>query len=105
MDRLSEAKLNDIIKTKFKDFLETLERIINIIKMQGKTIAQVREVNDSIAFIDSYKYSKNESLLDIVECVYDEYSEYLSKNNKLDFVDMVKKATYYIESGQYTKKI
>ena len=104
LDRLSEAKLNDIIKTKFKDFLETLERIINIIKMQGKTIAQVREVNDSIAFIDSYKYSKNESLLDIVECVYDEYSEYLSKNNKLDFVDMVKKATYYIESGQYTKK-
>ena len=104
LDRLSEAKLNDIIKTKFKDFLETLERIINIIKMQGKTIEQVREVNDSIAFIDSYNYSKNELLLDIVEYVYDEYSEYLSKNNKLDFVDMVKKATYYIESGQYTKK-
>lgn len=103
-DRLSEAKLNDIIKTKFKDFLENLERIINIIKMQGKTVEQVREVNDSIAFIDTYNYSKNESLLDIVECVYDEYSEYLSKNNKLDFVDMVKKATDYIESGQYTKK-
>ena len=104
LDRLSEAKLNDIIKTKFKDFLETLERIINIIKMQGKTIEQVREVNDSIAFIDSYNYSKNELLLDIVEYVYDEYSEYLSKNNKLDFVDMVKKATDYIESGKYTKK-
>ena len=103
-NRLSEAKLNDIIKTKFKDFLENLERIINIIKMQGKTIAQVREVNDSIAFIDSYNYSKNESLLDIVESVYEEYSEYLIKNNKLDFVDMVKKATDYIESRKYTKK-
>lgn len=103
-DRLSESKLNDIIKTKFKDFLENLERIINIIKMQGKTIAQVREVNDSIAFIDSYNYSKNESLLDILECVYEEYSEYLIKNNKLDFVDMVKKATDYIESGKYTKR-
>ena len=103
-NRLSEAKLNDIIKTKFKDFLENLERIINIMKIQGKTIAQVREVNDSIEFIDSYNYSKNKLLLDIVACVYDKYSEYLSKNNQLDFVDMIKKATNYIESGKYTKK-
>lgn len=78
------------------DGLATLmETVINLIKSNGYTISVVRKMNNGIHSSD------NALILSLVEPVFDAYVCKLEEQGEIDFNDMIRLATRYVEEGKY----
>ena len=75
---------------------ELFETIINLIKSNGYTIATVRQLN-----IGNSNAQNNNTLLSLLEPIFNSYCAYLNEHNEIDFNDMINMATQYVEQRKY----
>ena len=76
--------------------IELFETVINLIKSNGYTIATVRQMN-----IGNSNAQNNNTLLSLLEPIFNSYCAYLNEHNEIDFNDMINMATQYVEQGKY----
>jgi len=76
--------------------IELFETIINLIKSNGYTIATVRQLN-----IGNSNAQNNNTLLSLLEPIFNSYCAYLNEHNEIDFNDMINMATQYVEQRKY----
>jgi len=81
-------------------FVELTETIINLIKSNGYTIAQVR----SIVPPRNVATVANLMILALVEPIYEAYCSTLLQRGEIDFNDMINLATQYVQEGKYHYK-
>jgi DNA helicase-4 len=67
------------------------------------SIKDVRSRADKIE--KGFLKNRNHLFLDIIEPIYEEYEAHLIKKKQIDFSDMINKATNYIASRKYKRKI
>ncbi len=78
--------------------MKSIETVISLIKSNDYTIEEVRKMCSL-----EFKTDKI-ALLDIIEPLYDYYNEYLVKNNKVDFNDMINRASKLVAKGKFKHK-
>lgn len=76
--------------------IELFETMIGLIKSNGYSIADVRQLN-----IGSRNARTNSVILSLIEPVYNAYCSYLAKHEEIDFNDMINMATKYVEQKKY----
>ncbi len=76
--------------------IELFETVINLIKSNGYTIDTVRQLN-----IENINAQNNNTLLLLLEPIFNSYCAYLNEHNEIDFNDMINMATQYIEQKKY----
>lgn len=76
--------------------IELFETVINLIKSNGYTIATVRQLN-----IGNSNAQNNNTLLSLLEPIFNSYCTYLNEHNEIDFNDMINMATQYVDQRKY----
>ena len=64
--------------------IELFETVINLIKSNGYTIATVRQLN-----IGNSNAQNNNTILSLLEPIFNSYCAYLNEHKEIDFNDMV----------------
>lgn len=72
--------------------ISLFETVINLTKSNQYSIDYLRQKNFS---------SSSETLLLLIEPIFNEYNHYLSSHGEIDFNDMINLAASYIEQGKY----
>ena len=75
---------------------ELFETVIHLIKSNGYTIADVRQLN-----IGNGNAQNNHIVLSLVEPIFNAYRAYLTEHGEIDFNDMIHAAARYVEEGKY----
>lgn len=76
--------------------IELFETVINLIKSNGYTIATVRQLN-----IGNSNAQNNNTILSLLEPIFNSYCAYLNEHKEIDFNDMINMATQYVEQRKY----
>ena len=76
--------------------IELFETLINLIKSNGYDIPTVRQLNHTGKNIQT-----NNILLSLLEPIYNEYCQYLTEHEEIDFNDMITLASKYVRQGKY----
>lgn len=76
--------------------VELFETLINLIKSNHYDIATVRELNRA-----GSSQRANNTLLSLLEPIYNSYCQYLSEHKEIDFNDMINLASEYVRQGKY----
>lgn len=76
--------------------IELFETVINLIKSNGYTIATVRQLN-----IGNSNAQNNNTVLSLLEPIFNSYCSYLNEHKEIDFNDMINMAKQYVEQGKY----
>lgn len=76
--------------------IELFETVINLIKSNGYTIATVRQLN-----IGNSNAQNNNTILSLLEPIFNSYCAYLNEHKEIDFNDMINMATQYVEQNKY----
>ncbi len=77
--------------------MDLFETVINLIRSNGYTISDVRN-----KIPKSTTYRSCQTVLSLIEPVYDAYCKYLALNDEIDFNDMINTAASYIKQGKYS---
>lgn len=80
----------------FDGIIELFETVINLIKSNGYTIDTVQQLN-----AQSSNAQNNSVIIALIEPIYNAYCNYLTKQEEIDFNDMINIATEYVEQGRY----
>ena len=103
--QIMDDLLNDEEKiSEYWDFILLVETFINLFKGNGYSkdkFNEFRRINENSFTLQDKE--KHEMFLDIVEDIYDNYYDYLKKNNLIDFNDMINDATEIIINEGYYK--
>lgn len=75
--------------------IELMTTIINLIKSNGYTIDDVRNLCNTKADI------KNTPIISLVEPIFINYQDELKKNSEIDFNDMINMSTKLVKEGKY----
>lgn len=70
--------------------------VINLIKSNNYSYEKVRQINEG-----NQNCKDNKILLDLIEPIFNAYSETLKRNNEIDFNDMINIATDYVLQNKY----
>ncbi len=76
--------------------IELFETLINLIKSNGYTISDVRQLN-----VGNSNAQANNNILTLLEPIFNAYCDYLSINKEIDFNDMINIATEYVRISKY----
>lgn len=76
--------------------IELFETVINLIKSNGYTIDEVRQLN-----VGSSNALSNLEILRLIEPIFEAYNSCLKENNEIDFNDMIHLAKQYVLDGKY----
>lgn len=76
--------------------IELFETLINLIKSNNYDISDIRRLNAS-----SRSERTNNTVISLIEPIFNDYLQYLRLNNEIDFNDMINKAVEYVDSGRY----
>lgn len=76
--------------------IELFETVINLIKSNGYTIANVRQLNEG-----NINARSNSIVISLVEPILKAYDSQLIKNREIDFNDMINMARQYVDEGKY----
>lgn len=76
--------------------IELFETVINLIKSNGYTIATVWQLN-----IGNSNAQNNNTILSLLEPIFNSYCVYLNEHKEIDFNDMINMATQYVEQRKY----
>lgn len=71
--------------------------VINLIKSNNYSFDKVRQLNEN-----SPNRRENRTILDLIEPIFNAYSETLKQNGEIDFNDMINIATDYVLQNKYT---
>lgn len=77
--------------------VELFETVINLIKSNGYTVDTVRELN----MASGNDAQNNNTVLSLLEPIFDSYCAYLTEHDEIDFNDMINSATQFVEQGKY----
>ena len=80
----------------FDGIIELFETLINLIKSNDYDIALVRKLNQT-----GNNTHTNNTLLSLLEPIYNAYCQYLSDHKEIDFNDMINLASKYVKQGKY----
>jgi len=94
----NELEEND--KSLLEGFSQLAGTIINLLRSNAYTIKQVRNMIPT----NVISSSSNLLILDLIEPIYDAYSQELIKKGEIDFNDMINKATKYVRERKYIHK-
>lgn len=72
------------------------ETVINLIKSNGYSIATVRQLN-----IRNSNAQNNNTILSLLEPIFNSYCAYLHEHKEIDFNDMINMATQFVEQRKY----
>lgn len=72
-----------------------LETVMNLIKSNGYSISRVRQMNGGI------HAQRNELVLSLAEPIIEAYDSCLKNRGEIDFNDMIRLATRYVEEGKF----
>ena len=75
---------------------KSFETVANLIKSNDYTFDEVRKM-----CVDEFK-GNNLCLLNLIEPLYEYYNEYLVRENKVDFNDMINRASKLVEEGKFS---
>lgn len=75
---------------------ELFETLISLIKSNNYTIDDVHRLNTGNSNVHA-----NKIILQLLEPIFNEYCQYLSNNNAIDFNDMINTAAQYIRDGRF----
>ena len=76
--------------------IELFETLINLIKSNGYDIATVRRLNHAGSNMQT-----NNTLLSLLEPIFNAYCQYLADHKEIDFNDMINLASEYVRQGKY----
>ncbi|MBR6617567.1 MAG: UvrD-helicase domain-containing protein [Oscillospiraceae bacterium] len=76
--------------------IELFETLINLIKSNGYDISTVRRLNAG-----GIHCQANNTLLSLLEPIFNSYCAYLHEHQEIDFNDMINLATQYVQNGRY----
>lgn len=77
--------------------VELIETIINLLKSNDYSIAQLRQIASS-SLVNTARCS---ALIDLVEPIFAAYKQLLKENNEIDFNDMINVAASYVNANKY----
>lgn len=96
----TERELWEDISSKDDSVLESMvelfETVINLIKSNGYSIQTVRQLNIENLYVQS-----NNTLLSLIEPIFDSYCTYLNEHGEIDFSDMINLAKQYVDTQKY----
>jgi len=95
--------INEFYRNEEKELVKLFGTFITLMKSNQFSIKDVRSKADKIG--KGFLKNRNHLFLDIIEPIYDEYEAHLVKKKQIDFSDMINKATDYITSQKYKRKI
>lgn len=97
----------EIIGESAKDEVDSLitlfQTFITLMKSNNYSINDVSDRNKDTK--DKFQRQRNEAFIEIIAPIYAKYQGYLAERKEIDFSDMINKATDYIATGQYRKKL
>lgn len=76
--------------------IELFETLINLIKSNGYDMATLRNLNHA-----GINTQTNNTLLSLLEPIFNAYCQYLSEHKEIDFNDMINLASEYVRQGKY----
>ena len=95
--------INDFYRNEEKDLIKLFGTFITLMKSNQYSMATVKHKLTKIE--DGFLRKRGQLFLDIIKPIYDGYEAHLAKEKVIDFSDMINKATEYISSRKYKKKI
>lgn len=88
-------------KYEYNNLAKLLNSFLSLMRLYNYDINEVRKINSNK--FNGFTARRNEAFLNIMEPIYLNYMKLL--RNKIDFSDMINRATTYVESGKYPRKI
>lgn len=95
--------INEFYRNEERELVKLFGTFITLMKSNQFSIKDVRSRADKIE--KGFLKNRNHLFLDIIEPIYEEYEAHLIKKKQIDFSDMINKATNYIASRKYKRKI
>ena len=95
--------INDFYRNEEKGLIKLFGTFITLMKSNQYSIAEIKHKAEKIE--DGFLRKRSQLFLDIIKPIYDGYEAHLTKEKVIDFSDMINKATEYISSRKYKKKI
>jgi DNA helicase-4 len=95
--------INDFYRNEEKGLIKLFSTFITLMKSNQYSIAEIKHKAEKIE--DGFLRKRSQLFLDIIKPIYDGYEAHLAKEKVIDFSDMINKATKYISSRKYKKKI
>ena len=83
----------------FNEFIKFVSSFINLFKSNGYSYEKIDEIINSLKNGNDFLFNRTKIFLEIVKPVYLHYEDVLKANNKIDFNDMINKATTILSSG------
>lgn len=83
-------------ETVLEGIVELFETVINLIKSNNYTINDVRSLNKNNSNIQN-----NNTILSLIEPIFDAYCLYLKEHQEIDFNDMINIASQYVKDRKY----
>ncbi len=103
----SPEEIWEIISESAKDEVDSLtllfQTFITLMKSNNYSIDDVKTRNDQLS--NRFHRRRNALFIEIIDPIYQKYQQYLADQKEIDFSDMINKATNYIATGKYQRKL
>lgn len=76
--------------------IELFQTLINLIKSNNYAFDKVYQL-----IIGREQEEKNRKILTLLEPIYNAYCQHLKDNHEIDFMDMINRATQYVQEGKF----
>lgn len=82
-----------------RSFYELIGTFITLMKSNNYSFEDVERINSNLP--NKFQQERNGIFLEIIKPIYAGYIKHLKSNGRIDFSDMINKATEYIQSRKY----
>lgn len=95
--------ISESAKDEVDNFITLFQTFITLMKSNNYTIEDVKKKNRNIK--DTFQRQRNYLFIEIISPIYLKFQKYLVARREIDFSDMINKASSYISSGKYGRKL
>jgi len=96
--KIPEEQIFDSLRNlgEVSQFVGLLMKFIQLFKSSNRSFSEIREK------ASNYPYAKRYlAFLDVFEPIFRDYEDWLAKTGKIDYADMINKATKYVQNGSF----
>lgn len=86
-----------------ESFITLFQTFISLLKSNNYSIEDVKNRNKLVK--EKFHQKRNFLFIEIISPIFEKYQNYLAERKEIDFSDMINKATNYVLSGKYNKKL
>jgi DNA helicase-4 len=91
---LLQSQVLEMLNRKVNSLASLLSTFLNLYKSSGKNLERIRTEIDP-------EDDRKRTFLEIFSLIYEDYVNYLEKENQIDFNDMINNATSLVEQNRY----